>query len=102
VIKSRLALAASLLLISSSLSSCGVVQTDNGCVLIKKNSEEKRQLGTTFLEMADAGKVGDGLTVEEVQSEGYKYLIEGTKLVVDNPQCFTTDEVRIAKNLLGQ
>ena len=75
---------------------------ENGCVLIKKQSEEKRELGTTILEMADAEKIGDGLTVEDAQAEGYKYLIEGTQLVVDNPQCFTADEVRIAKNLLGQ
>ena len=75
---------------------------ENGCVLIKKQSEEKRELGTTILEMADAEKIGDGHTVEDAQAEGYKYLIEGTQLVVDNPQCFTADEVRIAKNLLGQ
>ena len=52
--------------------------------------------------MADAGKVDEGLTVEDVQAQGYKYIIEGTQWVVDNPQCFTEDEVRIAKNLLGQ
>ena len=75
---------------------------ENGCVLIKKQSEEKRELGTRILEMADAEKIGDGLTVEDAQAEGCKYLIEGTQLVVDNPQCFTADEVRIAKNLLGQ
>lgn len=84
------------------LSSCGIVEIDNGCVLVKKQSEEKKELGLVFLEMADAGKVGKGLTIEEVQSQGYMYLIEGTKLVVDNPQCFTSDDVRIAKNLLGQ
>ena len=84
------------------LSSCGIVEIDNGCVLVKKQSEEKKELGLVFLEMADAGKVGKGLTIEEAQSQGYRYLIEGTKLVVDNPQCFTSDDVRIAKNLLGQ
>ena len=84
------------------LSSCGIVEIDNGCVLVKKQSEEKKELGLVFLEMADAGKVGKGLTIEEVQSQGYVYLIEGTKLAVDNPQCFTSDDVRIAKNLLGQ
>ena len=84
------------------LSSCGIVEIDNGCVLVKKQSEEKKELGLVFLEMADAGKVGKGLTIEEVQSHFYMYLIEGTKLVVDNPQCFTSDDVRIAKNLLGQ
>ncbi|CAB4756250.1 unannotated protein [freshwater metagenome] len=100
-VKSRIALAASLLLLSASLSSCGV-QIDNGCILIKKQSEERRQLGASLLEMADAGKVDEGLTVEDVQAQGYKYIIEGTQWVVDNPQCFTEDEVRIAKNLLGQ
>jgi hypothetical protein len=91
-----------MVIFSTSLSSCGVVQVENGCVLIKKQSEEKRELGTTILGMVDAEKIGDGLTVEDAQAEGYKYLIEGTQLVVDNPRCFTADEVRIAKNLLGQ
>jgi hypothetical protein len=91
-----------MVIFSTSLSSCGVVQVENGCILIKKQSEEKRELGTTILGMVDAEKIGDGLTVEDAQAEGYKYLIEGTQLVVDNPQCFTADEVRIAKNLLGQ
>ena len=91
-----------MVILSLSLSSCGVVQVENGCVLIKEQSEEKRELGTTILEMADAEKIGDGLTVEEAQAEGYKYLIEGTQLVVDNPKCFTADEVKVAKNLLGQ
>ena len=102
MIKSRISLAVSTVILSTSLSSCGVVQVENGCVLIKKQSEEKRELGTTILGMADAEKIGDGLTVEDAQAEGYKYLIEGTQLVVDNPQCFTSDEVRVAKNLLGQ
>ena len=101
MIKSRFALAGSLLMISTTLSSCGV-QIDNGCVLIKKQSEEKRQIGTALIESVEKGQVGEGTTVEEVQSQGYKYIIEGTQLVVDNPQCFTADEVRIAKNLLGQ
>ena len=101
VVKSRIALTASVLLISASLSSCGV-QINNGCVLIKKQSEEKRQIGTALFESVDKGQVGEGTTVEEVQSQGYEYIIEGTQLVVDNPQCFTADEVRIAKNLLGQ
>ena len=83
------------------ITSCGVVELD-GCVLVKKQSEDKRGLGSAILEMVDQGKVGDGLTVSEAQAEGYKYLIEGTKLVVDNPKCFTEAEVRIAKNLLGQ
>ena len=102
MIKSRISLAVLMVILSLSLSSCGVVQVENGCVLIKEQSEEKRELGTTILEMADAEKIGDGLTVEEAQAEGYKYLIEGTQLVVDNPKCFTADEVKVAKNLLGQ
>ena len=100
--KNRIAVFAAFLLVLGSLTSCGVVEVDNGCVMIKKLSEEKRQIGTTFLEMADSGKIGEGLTFEEVQTEGYRYLLEGIQLVVDNPQCFTKDEVKIAKNLLGQ
>jgi len=84
------------------ITSCGVVEIDNGCVLIKKQSREKIDLGRAFLEMADQGKVGDGLSVSDVQSEGYKYMIEGLQLTVDNPQCFTESEVSAAKKLLGQ
>jgi hypothetical protein len=84
------------------ITSCGVVELDNGCVLIKKQSREKIDLGRAFLEMADQGKVGDGLSVSDVQAEGYKYMIEGLRLTVDNPQCFTESEVSVAKRLLGQ
>ena len=98
----RIVLVASLLFSSVLLSSCGVVQIENGCVLIKKQSEEKRELGTTLLELVDGGKVGEGMTVGEVQSQGYKYIIEGTQMVVDNPQCFSPNELEIAKTLLGQ
>jgi hypothetical protein len=52
--------------------------------------------------MADQGKVGDGLSVSDVQAEGYKYMIEGFRLIVNNSQCFTESEVSSAKKLLGQ
>ena len=84
------------------ISSCGVVELDNGCVLIKKQSREKIDLGRAFLEMADQGKVGDGLSVSDVEAEGYKYMIEGLQLTVDNSQCFTESEVSAAKKLLGR
>ncbi len=84
------------------ITSCGVVELDNGCVQIKKQSREKIDIGRAFLEMADQGKVGDGLSVSDVQSEGYKYLIEGLRLTVDNSRCFTEAEVTAAKRLLGQ
>ena len=84
------------------ITSCGGGELDNGCVQIKKQSREKIDIGRAFLEMADQGKVGDGLSVSDVQSEGYKYLIEGLRLTVDNSRCFTESEVTAAKRLLGQ
>ena len=52
--------------------------------------------------MADSGRVGDGMTVEQAQSEGFRYIIEGTEIVIDNPQCFSEQEVETAKSLLGR
>ena len=91
-----------ILVVSLLITSCGVVEIDSGCIQIKKQSREKIDLGRTFLEMADQGKVGDGLSVSDVQAEGYKYMIEGLRLTVDNSQCFTESEVSVAKKLLGQ
>ena len=84
------------------ITSCGVVEFDKGCVGIKTESELKRDLARAFIEEADQGQVRDGLTASDVRTQGYKFLQEGTQLVVDNPQCFTKDEVRVAKNILGQ
>jgi hypothetical protein len=84
------------------ITSCSVEVAENSCVLIKKNSEEKRDLGTTLFGIADSGRSDEDTTVEEIQAQGYKYIVEGTKMVIDNPQCFTSDELRIAKNLLGE
>ena len=84
------------------ITSCSVEVAENSCVLIKKNSEEKRDLGTTLFGIADSGRHDEDLTVEEIQAQGYKYLVEGTKMVIENPQCFTSDELRNAKNLLGE
>jgi hypothetical protein len=91
-----------ILVASLLITSCGVVEIDSGCIQIKKQSREKIDIGRTFLEMADQGKVGDGLSVSDVQAEGYKYMIEGFRLIVNNSQCFTESEVSSAKKLLGQ
>jgi hypothetical protein len=86
-----------------SLTSCGIVGVvDSDCLEIKKSSEEKREIGRTLLDMADAGRVGEGMTVEKVQAEGFKFFIDGTKLVADNPQCFSDQEVKTANSLLGR
>jgi hypothetical protein len=86
-----------------SLTSCGVIGfADSQCIKIKKESELKREIGTTFLEMVDSGKIGEGLTPAEVETQGYKSIIEGAELVIDNPQCFSDQEVQAAKNLLGR
>jgi hypothetical protein len=84
------------------ITSCSVEVAENSCVLIKKNSEEKRDLGSTLFGIADSGRSDEDTTVEEIRAQGYKYIVEGTKMVIDNPQCFTSDELRIAKNLLGE
>ena len=91
-----------ILVASLLITSCGVVEIDSGCIQIKKQSREKIDIGRTFLEMADEGKVGDGLSIRDVEAEGFKYMIEGLRLTVNNPQCFTESEVSAAKNLLGQ
>jgi hypothetical protein len=90
-----------ILVASLLITSCGVVEIDSGCIQIKKQSREKIDIGRTFIEMADQGKVGDGLSVSDVQAEGYKYMIEGFRLIVNNSQCFTESEVSSAKKLLG-
>ena len=87
--------------LSTLLSSCGVLENDNGCVLIKKQSLEMRDLGYAFIEKMREGKVGEGVTPEQIQKQGVEYIIEGTKLVVDNPRCFPKEDVSAAKNLLG-
>jgi hypothetical protein len=85
------------------LSSCGVVGfVDSACVKIKKQSELKREIGTTFLDMFNSGQIGEGITPQEVEMQGYKSIIEGTELVVENPQCFSEQEVKTAKSLLGR
>jgi hypothetical protein len=85
------------------LSSCGVVGfVDSACVKIKKQSELKREIGTTFLDMVNSGQIGKDITPQEVEMQGYKSIIEGTELVVDNPQCFSEQEVETAKSLLGR
>jgi hypothetical protein len=86
-----------------SLTSCGVIGfVDSKCVDIKKQSELKREIGTTFLDMAQSGSVGEGLTLGQVEADGFKYIIEGTELVLENPQCFSEEEVETAKRLLGR
>ena len=100
--KKILALFIPILVASLLITSCGVVEIDSGCIQIKKQSREKIDIGRTVLEMADQGKVGEGLSVSDVQAEGYKYMIEGLRLTVDNSQCFTESEVSAAKKLLGQ
>jgi hypothetical protein len=52
--------------------------------------------------MAQSGSVGEGLTPGQVEADGYKYIIEGTELVLENPQCFSEEEVETAKRLLGR
>ena len=85
------------------LSSCGVVGfVDSACVKIKKQSELKREIGTTFLDMVNSGQIGEDITPQEVEMQGYKSIIEGTELVADNPQCFSEQEVETAKSLLGR
>lgn len=85
------------------LTSCGMVGfVDAECAEIKEQSELKREIGTTFLEMAGSGGIGEGLTPESVEADGIGYIIEGNLLVIDNPQCFTDQEVETAKNLLGR
>lgn len=86
-----------------SLTSCGVIGVvDSDCLKIKKSSENKREIGRAILDLADAGKIGEGMTVEQAQAEGFKYIIDGTKLVADNPQCFSDQDVETANNLLGR
>ena len=80
---------------------CGVVKVDNGCAQIKKQSLEKRDIGREFLNAAAEGKVGDGLTVAEVESLGTRYFIEGLRLITNNSQCFTEDEIKFAEQLLS-
>ena len=80
---------------------CGVVTVDDGCAQIKRQSVEKRQVGTAFLNSAAEGKVKDGLTEAEVQSLGARYFIEGLRLITNNPQCFTEDEIKFAEQLLS-
>ena len=96
--------AIALIVVSTSLlTSCGVIGfVDSACVKIKKQSELKREIGSAFLEKATLGEVGDDLTPAEVEAEGIKYIIEGTELVIDNPQCFSDQEVDTAKSLLGR
>ena len=85
------------------LTSCGVVGfVDSACVKIQKQSELKREIGTTFLDMVNSGQIGEDITPQEVEMQGYKSIIEGTELVVDNPQCFSEQEVETAKSLLGR
>lgn len=102
MLKARVPFAAAFIGFPILLSSCGAVEVDNGCVLIKKQSLEKRDIGSALLEKVNAGQAGEGQVLEQVQSEGLKYIIEGTKLVVENPQCFSKEDVKTAKNLLGR
>ncbi len=83
-----------------SLTGCGGLEIANPCSQIKKQSIEKRDIGKEFLNAAREGNVKDPLTVTEVQSLGAQYFIEGLKLITDNPQCFTEDEVKFAEQLL--
>ncbi len=86
-----------------SLTSCGVIGVvDSACLKIKKSSEDKREIGRAILDLADAGKISEGMTIEQAQAEGFKYFIDGTKLVADNPQCFSDQDVETANNLLGR
>ena len=86
-----------------SLTSCGVLEVvDTACIEIKKSSEDKREIGRTILDMADSGRIGDGMTVEQAESEGIRYIIEGTEIVIDNPQCFSDQEIETAKSFLGR
>lgn len=99
----RVCLIALIAILPLSITSCGVVgYVDNACVKIKKQSELKREIGTTFLDMVNSGQIGEDITPQEVEMQGYKSIIEGTELVVDNPQCFSEQEVETAKSLLGR
>jgi hypothetical protein len=73
----------------------------SACSEIKKQSIEKRDIGKEFLSAAREGKVKSPLTVAEVQSLGAQYFTQGLKLITDNPQCFTEDEVKFAEKLLS-
>lgn len=89
--------------IAFALTSCGVVDVvDSACLKIKKSSEDKREVGRTILDMADAGRIGEGMTIEQAKAEGFNFIIDGTKLVSDNPQCFSDEEVETANRLLGR
>jgi len=89
--------------VAISLTSCGVVEVvDGACLKIKKTSEDKREIGRTILDMADAGRIGEDMTIEQAEAEGFNFIIDGTKLVSDNPQCFSDQEVEAANNLLGR
>jgi hypothetical protein len=91
------------LIVAILLSLCGVVELVNGdCIEIKKRSVEKREIGLAFLDNAQSGLIGGNLSISQVEADGYKFIIEGTELVVDNPQCFSDQEVEAANNLLGR
>ena len=83
------------------LSGCGVVNVDNACAEIRKKSTEKRQLGSALVGKALAGEVSEGLSVNEVEAMGYKYLMEGINLVIDNSQCFSSEEVKQAESIIN-
>ncbi len=101
--RSNASVIASVVASSLLLTSCSVIGfVDSACVKIKKQSELKREIGTTFLEMVDSGQIGEDITPQEVEMQGYKSIIEGTELVVKNPQCFSEQEVETAKSLLGR
>jgi hypothetical protein len=102
-VRSKSSILVLIVTLAFSLTSCGVIGfVDSKCVEIKKQSELKREIGRTFFDLAQSGSVGEGLTPEEVEADGYKYIIEGTQLVLDNPQCFSKEEVETAKRLLGR
>ena len=85
------------------LTSCGAIGfVDGECIKIKKESELKREIGIAFLDNAQSGRIGENLSISQVEADGYKYVLEGTELVVDNPQCFPDEEVEAAKRLLGR
>jgi len=81
------------------VSGCGVVTVDKGCAQIKKQSLEKREWGRELLNSAMEGRVTDDAKAQ-AESLGARYFIEGLKLITDNPQCFTEDEIKFAEQLL--
>jgi hypothetical protein len=83
------------------LSGCSAIQNSGACSEIRKESADKREIGITLIGKAADREVADDISIEEVEKSGYGYLLEGLKLVVANPQCFSEQEVRQAELILN-